>query len=299
MGESAPFTRSDAARILRVSRARLRYWERTALVSPVRGAGGQPAFGFRDLVGLRSVVGLLERGVPLRRIRRSVEDFRERLPELEHPLGALRVWLSGSRRLVARHGDALVEPDGQLVLDFEGAGGDAAVVAPLAPATASAGTPDRDTANAWFEEGCRTDVDPATRDEALHAYRRALEADPDFADAHCNLGTVHYNRGARGEARRCYEAALRRERFHLEANFNLAGLLEEDGALEAALRHYRRALHSDPILADGQLAAALLLERMGRRREAREHWRRYLQLSPRGSWAEVARRHLAEPPDPS
>lgn len=297
MGESAPFTRSDAARILRVSRARLRYWERTALVSPSRGEGGQPAFDFRDLVGLRSVVGLLERGVPLRRIRRSVEDLRERVPELEHPLGALRVWLPGSGRLVARHGDALVEPDGQLVLDFEGAGGDAAEVAALEPAAAE--RPDPETANAWFEEGCRTDAEPSTWDEALHAYRRALEADPDFADAHCNLGTVHYNRGARAEARRCYEAALRRERFHLEANFNLAGLLEEEGAFEAALRHYRRALHADPLLADGHLAAALLLERLARRRDAREHWRRYLQLAPRGSWAEVARRHLAEPPDAS
>lgn len=301
MGEhtqQTPFSRSDAARILRVSRARLRYWERTELVSPARGEAGQPAFGFRDLVGLRSVVGLLRHGVPLRRIRRSVEGLRRRLPELEHPLGALRVWGPGSRRVVARHGDALVEPDGQLVLDFERAEEARGELKDLPPAAGEGGPPDAEAAAAWFEEGCRTDVDPATWELALEAYRRAIEVDPAFADAHCNLGTVHYNRGEREEARRAYEAALRQERFHLEANFNLAGLLEEEGSLEAALRHYRRALHADPGLADGQLAVALLLERMERTADARAHWWRYLQAAPRGSWAEVARRHLERPPDP-
>ena len=63
---------------------------------------------------------------------------------------------------------------------------------------------------------------------------------------------------------------------------------------EPALRHYKRALASDPFYADAHVSLALLYEKLGLRRTARDHWRRYLQLDPGGSWADVARRHLAD-----
>jgi Tfp pilus assembly protein PilF len=71
-------------------------------------------------------------------------------------------------------------------------------------------------------------------------------------------------------------------------------MLEEDDRNEAALRHYKRALASDPFYADAHVSLALLYEKLGLRRTSREHWRRYLQLDPGGSWADVARRHLAD-----
>ena len=82
------YTLGDVARICGVSRRRLRYWERTALVQASLAEDSQPTFGFRDLVSVRSIVGLLERGVPLRRIRRGVEAVRERIPELEPRRGS-------------------------------------------------------------------------------------------------------------------------------------------------------------------------------------------------------------------
>ena len=119
------YTLGDAARICGVSRRRLRYWERTALV-PTRGTNEfQPAFDFRALVSVRSIVGLLARGVPLCRIRRNVEAVREHMPELE-PLAALQLW-DGSARFVIRHEGVLMEPQGQLVLDLGGAEPDGAV----------------------------------------------------------------------------------------------------------------------------------------------------------------------------
>jgi tetratricopeptide (TPR) repeat protein len=80
----------------------------------------------------------------------------------------------------------------------------------------------------------------------------------------------------------------------VEANFNLGNLLEEAGQREAALIHYKIATREDPLFPDAQLSLALLYEKLGLRRKAKEHWRRYLQLVPEGSWAEVARQHLAE-----
>ena len=76
------------------------------------------AFGFRDLISVRLVVELIDRGVPLRRIRRSVEAVSHRIPELELPLGALRLWPHAAARVAVRHEGVWIEPDGQLLLDF-------------------------------------------------------------------------------------------------------------------------------------------------------------------------------------
>ena len=118
------YTLDDVARITGVSRARLKYWERTALLEAdaARDHGDSrresSEFEFRDLVTVRSVLSLLDRGVSLRRIRRSVDALRKRIPDVDRPLGSLRPWLDGSRRVVVRHDGVLVEPDGQFVLEF-------------------------------------------------------------------------------------------------------------------------------------------------------------------------------------
>jgi tetratricopeptide (TPR) repeat protein len=288
----ADYSLADVARIFDLSPARLRYWQRTELIPTVPGDASQPAFGFRDLVCIRAVMALLERGVPVRRIRRSVASIRERLPEIERPLGSLRVWVDGSDRVVVRHEGTLMEPDGQLVLDLALAPQEREDVLPLRAPGAPPEERDPIAALEWFEIGCRLDADPARQEEAAGAYQRALASDPDFADAHCNLGALYQQRGERAGARSCYEAAVGADPLHVEARFNLAGLLEEDGRDEAALVHYRAAARSDPTFPDAQLNLALLYDRLGLARRAREHWRRYLGLRPEGSWAELARKRL-------
>ena len=294
-----------------------------ALLRLAPARGGRKTFDFRDLVAVRRVRGLLERGVPLGQIRRGVQAVRARHPELDRPVEALDVWNAGGPRVVLRSEGTLAETDGQLVLDFARSCA-AARIASVAPwATAgearskpqasgeSPGGPDwrnvlgrarnepqaggvAQSASEWFEVGCRLDSERETYGEAIEAYRRALEVDPEHADSHCNLGSIFYNQGRRGPARASFERALEIEPQHVEANLNLATMLEEDEHNEAALHHYKRALTSDPFYADAHVSLALLYEKLGLRKTAREHWRRYLQLDPGGSWAEVARRHLAD-----
>jgi tetratricopeptide (TPR) repeat protein len=289
----APYSLGHAARILRVSPGRLRYWERTALLRLHRSRPPEapPALEFRDLVCLKTVLGLIDQGIPLRSIRRSVEMLRERMPELEDPLGQLRLWAEGSPQLVVDCDGRVLEPDGQLLLDFRAGGEPGAALARLEPSGAEEGD---GSALDWFERGCALDADPATYAEATLAYERALAIDPEFADARCNLGAVLYNRGRREEARCCFERCLEREPRHVEAHFNLANLCEEEDADERALRHYRAALDADPLYADLHVNLALLYEKLGLPRHGREHWRRYLQLDPQGAWAEVARQRTAE-----
>jgi tetratricopeptide (TPR) repeat protein len=279
------YTLREVARICRVSPGRLRYWKRTRLLDPARDPS---AFGFRDLVSVRTVVELTRRGVPLRRIRRSLEDASRRIPELE--LSSLRHWPLAAARLAVHHDGVWVEPDGQALLDFPTpALASQAVAAPLAPAWREFA---RRQAAEWFERGCQLDSDRSTYAAAIAAYQRALALDPGCADTHCNLGSVFFNQNRRGLARASYERALALLPDHLEAHLNLATLLEEDGQDAAALRHYRRALALAPMLPDTQVSLALLYERLGLPRKALGCWRRYLQLAPGGAWAEIARGRL-------
>jgi tetratricopeptide (TPR) repeat protein len=287
------YTLGDVARICKVSPARLRYWERTALLSAGNSGGAEPAYRFGDLVTVRSVLDLLAQGVPLRRIRRGVEAVRSRLPDVEEPLRALRKGPEGSRRLVVRHGDHMMEPDGQLLFEF--VDGDATSGESAAPAAPTAWQAQAwRKAELWFERGCALDSDRATYAEAIDAYEQAIDAAPDFADAYCNLGSVYFNQGRRTPARESFGRALSIDPGHLEANLNLATLEEEVGRDAVALRHYRTALEADPLHADTHVSVALLYEKLRARGKALQHWRRYLQLDPAGLWADIARRHLAE-----
>ena len=337
------YSLGDVARILKVSPRRLRYWQKTELLSTIETDSHEPVIGsdveleiegavddaagddsdegyaFRDLVVLRAIVSLVDKGIPLQRIRSNLETLRDRLPELDDPAAALRLWDESSAKLVVRHDGRLEEAGGQLVLEFEGTQMPAASaeVASLADFDSiSESKPDHAVNNAvnnaannaanntvsiavargdaveWFERGCELDAESSKYAEAIEAYETALEIEPDYADAYCNLGAVRYNQGQRAEARRAFEACLSREADHVEANFNLANVLEEEGDDRGALAHYRRALAADPLYPDLHINLALLYEKLVRERPACDHWRRYLQLDPRGSWAEVARSRL-------
>ncbi len=290
------FTLGAAARICKISPARLRYWNRTSFFGPSAVvADARPIYGFRDLVTVKRVRSLLDGGVPLRRIRRSMESLRASVPEIERPLSALHVWAKGSERMVVRYGGRLLQPDGQTVLDFGVEASDEQRVAPL-PGPRDRG-PDVlrfQEAREWFERGCKLDTDRSTYADAIEAYERALEADPEFADAHCNLGSVYFNRDRRREATDCFERALEIDPGHPEAHLNLATLLEEEDRNQAALQHYKAALVTDPLSPDTHVSLALLYEKLSLRRRAREHWRRYLQLDASGTWADLARRRLCD-----
>ena len=189
-----------------------------------------------------------------------------------------------------RHDGVWVEPDGQMMLDFAAEGS----VRPLARGAAPPNALSEQSAVEWFEQGCKLDSNRATFAEAIDAYQRALVCDPDFADAHCNLGSVYFNQDRMASSRECFDRALRCDPHHVEANLNLAILLEEEGRNQVALRHYEIAMDADPMCADTHVSLALLYEKLGLPRTARGYWRRYLQLEPSGTWVDIARQRLQD-----
>lgn len=284
------YSAADVARLFVVTPSRLRYWDRTGFLSPSGRRGRRRCYTFQDLIGLRAAKALLDAGVPLQRVRKSVDSLRALLPKVTRPLNELRVVADG-HSVVVRDAKGRFEPStGQGVLDFDVSTLRDDVVRTLQ----RHGELNENKRSAYelYLEGCRLDEDEATFARAEEMYRRALQLDPTLANALTNLGNVRFRRGCPEEAEAHYQSALAIDGEQPEAYYNLGFLYYERGDAKAAVTCFERAVAKDPGFADAHFNLAMALEEVSERASARRHWQIYLQLEPQGAWAEVARRHL-------
>jgi tetratricopeptide (TPR) repeat protein len=284
------YSAAEAGKLFAISESRLRYWDRTGFLAPSGRRGRRRYYTFQDLIGLRAAKTLLDAGVPLQRVRKSISSLRTILPKVTRPLNELRVVADG-HSVVVRDAQGQFDPHtGQALFDFEVSGLRDDVVRALDRHQHA--SDDRRGAYELYLEGCRLDEDDATFDQAESAYKRALELDPGLANALTNLGNVRFRRGFVDEAEEYYRKALAIDQNQPEAFYNLGFLYYERGQASAAVPCFERAIAADPAFADAHFNLAMALEESGERDSARTHWQTYLQLEPQGAWAEVARRHL-------
>jgi tetratricopeptide (TPR) repeat protein len=284
------YARAEVARLFGIPESRLRYWERSGFLPPTGLSGSRKLYTFQDLIGIRAAKGLLERGVTVRKVRKTIEALRKTLPSVVRPLTELRVVADGQDVVVQADRTRWAPATGQLMLDFDVSGLREEVVRVLRPATL-----DPDRRRAAYEaylEGCRFDEDAVTMDRAEAAYRRAITLDASLAHALTNLGNLRFRRGDASEADALYRRALAIDAAQPEAWYNLGFLAYERSDAQEAADLFGRAVASDPSFADAHFNLAMALEDVGRGREAREHWTHYLALDPTGRWADIARRHL-------
>src|SRR5437016_12891839 len=118
MGPTDRFSPDEVQRILGLTGKQLDYWDRLRLVSPRRDKGIR-SYDFRDLIGLRTVKQLSEKGVPANRLQRALAALREKLSQVQAPLAELRVLSDGRDVIVEREGARLEPLTGQFVMNFE------------------------------------------------------------------------------------------------------------------------------------------------------------------------------------
>ena len=281
MGSTDRFSPEEVQRILGLTGKQLDYWDRLRLVSS-RKEQGNRFYDFGDLIGLRTVKQLIEKGVPANRLRRALAALREKLSQVHAPLAELRV-LSDGKDIIVERGGARLEPlSGQFVLNFETRELQERV-------RVMAGR----NADEWLATALEYEAEGKTRAQAIDAYDRALCVDPERPEVLINCGTLYYEDGNLEKASEYFRRALALDAENALAHFNLGSVLEEVGEVEAARHHLRQAVRLDPDYPDAHYNLAFVCEKLDAYTEAQQHWQAYVRLDPAGPWCNYARQRLA------
>lgn len=108
------FKTRDVVELLGVSRRQLQYWAKTGLIEPsARTAGGHHRYCFDDLVALKATKRLIDAGVSVQKIRRSVRALQALLPQVGRPLSELVLVATGDVVLVFREDTVFEAISGQ------------------------------------------------------------------------------------------------------------------------------------------------------------------------------------------
>jgi DNA-binding transcriptional MerR regulator len=308
------YSMREVERLLQLPRSTLQGLVRLGFVRPSRGPRRQYLFSFQDLIILRAARALTQANIPQRRIRRSLGQLRERLPEAV-PLSGLAISAVGDRVVVREGANHWQADDGQYLLGFEVSvqngilrmtehrqardsaaprGGRTAGVAGGAGAEAARGGAGDGTAGGggddavahaapgaehWFNEGLR--LESVDTEAALAAYAQAAAADPGNAAAWINWGRLLHETGEARAAESVYRRALEHCGVDSLLLFNLGVALEDLGDQQAALEAYHAAVSEDPNLADCHYNLARLYESAGKTQHAIRHLGQYRRLMTR------------------
>ena len=257
----------------------LHYLEKWGFIKPAFKNNADTFFGFTDLTALRQLAGELAKGLSFRAILRDLQASRVGQLAFDFRLDAQPARIIELKRRVDSTGTGT--RTGTNALGASGTVG--------TPGTSS-GVRELTSAEQYFLMGSLLDDGtPERMDEAIKAYRRALDEDPDLVAAIINLANIRYSRDELAEAQALYERAILLDSTYFESHFNLGNIHHDHGRYLEAEASYREALVLNSGYADAHFYLAVTLEKMGRSSEARAHWRAYERIAPHGEWVELAR----------
>ncbi len=117
-------------------------------------------------------------------------------------------------------------------------------------------------------------------DEAIHNYQQALRLNPNFAEAHNNLGAAFDHQERLDEAVRCFEQAVRLKPAFAEALCNWGNTLQRQDKLDEAVPCFQRALAVKPGYGEALVGLATVLFYQGRPDAAVDTLRKALAVDP-------------------
>ena len=270
------YTTREVASLIGLGEPRVRQFVQSGLLKPGRGRRREFRFSFSDVVLLRAAKGLLDAGIPSRRVIRALAQLPNQLPR-GRSLTAVRIQAEGDS-IVVREGERRWIPEsGQLLLDLD-VGKLARAASPFAARfvqEAEAEAPLE--AEEWFEIGC--ELEALSPVESIRIYERVLALDDSHLDAHLNLGRMLHETGCLDEAKEHYLTVLTREPGHGIASYNLGVAFEDEERYEEAAQAYELAVFADPKHADAFFNLAGVCEKLGRAQEAYRFLKEYRGLT--------------------
>ncbi len=318
------YTPAMLADLLDVSVRVIRRWHRRGLIVPVRTVHKLPYFDFQEIATARKLAELVAAGATPQEIERKLLELTQVITDVQRPLTQLSILVEG-KQLLLRQGEGLLEPGGQLRIDFDALeepdvddrDRSPAILSLSAPSSTTS-PPDTPATAAGYSAAGHGDVQfppEAGRDEdndpllqqayasedagdlelAVDLYHSILARDGARADICFQLGELLYRMGETTAARERYYTAIELDEAFVEARASLGSVLAETGQLELAVAAFRGTLALHDEYPDVHYNLARTLDDLQREDEADPHWRRFLQLSPNSPWADEAQRRLATP----
>lgn len=112
--QNSGFSCQQVMGITGLSRRQLSYWRKTGLLAPqLRTRGGHARYSFTDLIALKSAKRLIDSGVSVQRIRKSILSLTAFLPRCQAPLTELSLVVTGEVILVLHRETAFEALSGQ------------------------------------------------------------------------------------------------------------------------------------------------------------------------------------------
>jgi tetratricopeptide (TPR) repeat protein len=292
------YTPAMLADLLGVSVSVIRRWHRRGLIVPEREVHRLPYFSFQEVATARRLAELVAAGASHKTIEKRLSDLARYVPNVDRPLAQLGVIVEG-KQILLRQGEGLIEPGGQLRIDFDaleeggvaeeptGRGPRRTISMPAAQPDAGEATPQEllDLAGDLEDEG--------QLQAAAELCRAALAAGGPHAQACFQLAELLYRMGDVTAARERYYAAIEINEDYVEARANLGCVLAETGQLDLAVAAFQGTLRYHEDYPDVHFHLARTLDELQRHNEAEPYWRRFLALAPDSPWAEEARSRLA------
>ncbi len=120
---------------------------------------------------------------------------------------------------------------------------------------------------------------------AEHLYRQILQADPNLAEPHNNLGSVLLKQGRLAEAATFFQNALRIHPHYPNAHFNLGLACQDQGHLADATDCYREAVRLNPQHEEANVVLGLALVAQSQLAEAGICFRQATRINPNNGGA--------------
>ena len=142
-------------------------------------------------------------------------------------------------------------------------------------------------ANAYFDDGQKY--------EAKRLLQEALQLDPNYAEAHCNLAVMLHGQGYDREAKHHYEEALRLDSLMVEAMAGLGALLCRTERQAEGLEYLEKVIAIQPNHVGARFNMAVAYHKVGDFKKSIEHLETLLQVdfNYRGARRALARAYYS------